>query len=381
MLERFRSRAGELDRTNAYFADDLAELRRHRLPRRRRARRARRLGPRPRRAGREPAPPRPLCPGDSAGDDACTPTGSASPSSSSGPATRRCGGSSTRRWQGDVFAAGHAESRQRHPRAAVDLPGRAGRRRLPPHRPQAVRLERPGVAVARRPRDRRRRAGRPADRARLRRPHERGRDRRGDLGHARHAARRRATTRCSTACSCPTPAIGAGGARRRRQRPVPRRDEHLAAVADGGGVPRDRRPGARARGRRRAAQDVDGDRARRLRLQPVRAAPDRRDVPRARRRLGDARPVRHRLGGRRRSRRRLDAEGVLGEVASGRGGQAGRRRRARRGRAAPGCSSATSWSGSTATSAAAAFTPATTRSPTSSSARPCSASSSEQPRW
>ena len=27
MLERFRARAGELDRTNAYFDEDLAELR------------------------------------------------------------------------------------------------------------------------------------------------------------------------------------------------------------------------------------------------------------------------------------------------------------------------------------------------------------------
>ena len=38
MLERFRSRAGELDRTNAYFEEDLAELRVRRLPGRRRAR-------------------------------------------------------------------------------------------------------------------------------------------------------------------------------------------------------------------------------------------------------------------------------------------------------------------------------------------------------
>jgi alkylation response protein AidB-like acyl-CoA dehydrogenase len=132
---------------------------------------------------------------------------------------------------------------------------------------------------------------------------------------------------------------------------------------------------ARTRGRRSATQDVGRHRARRLRLQPVRPAPGRRDVPRARRRLGDARTVRRRLGGRGRPRSRVGVEGVLDEVARRRGGQASRRRGARRRGVAPGCSAATNSSASTETCAAAASIRPTTRSPTRWSARRCSASS------
>ena len=129
-----------------------------------------------------------------------------------------------------------------------------------------------------------------------------GRHRRRDLGHAGHAPdpepRHRPRRRVR-----PRRAHRAGRPRRRRQRPVPRRDGDVAAVADRRGVPRHRRPGARAGRRRRPAQDVDGHRARRLRLQPVRPAPGRRDVPRAGCRVGDPRALRRRLGGRRRPRR------------------------------------------------------------------------------
>ena len=69
-------------------------------------------------------------------------------------------------------------------------------------------------------------------------------------------------------------------------------DPYLVAMSDVGAaadrqrVPRHRRAGPGAGGRRRPAQDVDRHRARRLRLQPDGPAPDRRDVPRARRRHG-----------------------------------------------------------------------------------------------
>ena len=145
MLERFRARAGELDRTNTYFHEDLAELRALGYLAAAVPAAPRRLGPRPRRAGRQPAPPGPLRPGDGAGDDACTPTGSASPPSSSGPAT------TSLRWileaavDGEVFAAGHAEAGNDIPVLLSTCRRRAGRGRLPPDRPQAVRLQRPGL--------------------------------------------------------------------------------------------------------------------------------------------------------------------------------------------------------------------------------------------
>ena len=102
-------------------------------------------------------------------------------------------GDSSLRWMldaaldGEVFAAGHAE-------AGNDIPVLLSTCRAErvdggyrPDRPQAVRLERPGVDVARSSCHGRRRARRSADRARLRRAHQPWRDRRGDLGHPRHA--------------------------------------------------------------------------------------------------------------------------------------------------------------------------------------------------
>ena len=184
--------------------------------------------------------------------------------------------------------------------------GRAGRRRLRADRPQAVRVERPGVAVARRPRHRRRRSGRSADRARLRR--------------ARAAPGVTVVETWDTLGMRPTQShdtildgvfvpddrIGRVVPGRRRHRPVPRAmavwalsliaavylgiaDRALELAVD-----------------RRQAQDVGRDRAGRVRLQPVRPAPDRRDVPRARRRRRHPRPVRRRLDRRRRPRRRWE---------------------------------------------------------------------------
>ena len=77
LLERFRARAGELDRTNTYFDDDLAELQALRLPRRR--------GARPRSAAgatTSPSWPRSqrrlarYAPATALATDACTSTGS-----------------------------------------------------------------------------------------------------------------------------------------------------------------------------------------------------------------------------------------------------------------------------------------------------------------
>ena len=130
---------------------------------------------------------------------------------------------------GEVFAAGHAEAGNDMPVllstcAAERVEGGyrlTGRKQFGSNGP--------AWTLARRPRHRRRRSGRPADRARLRRAHEPRRDRRRDLGHARHAARARATTPCSTACSCRTRRIGCVVPAGDDQRPVPRRHEHVGA--------------------------------------------------------------------------------------------------------------------------------------------------------
>ena len=283
MLEGFRSRAGVARPRQRLLRRGPRRAARDRLPRRRRADAARRLGPRPRRAGRQPAPPGPLRAGDGAGDDRCTATGSASPPSSTGPATRRCAGSSRRAVAGEVFAAGHAEAGNDIPVLLSTCQAErveggyrlTGRKQFGSNGPAWRWLGAHAIDVDG--------AGRPADRARLRRARQPRRDRRRDLGHAghapdpepRHHPRRRVR---------PRRPHRAGRPRRRRQRPVPRRHGDVAAVADRRGVPRHRRPGPRGGRRRRPAQDVGGHPARRLRLQPVRAAPGRRHVPRARRR-------------------------------------------------------------------------------------------------
>ena len=268
---------------------------RGRLPRRRRARPPRRLGSRPGADGRQPAAPRPLRAGDGAGHDDAHLLGRHRRRAR--PRRRRLAA-----WMfdaalaGEVFAAGHAESGNDIPVLLSTCRAERveGGYRL--HRPQAVRLQRSGLDVARRPRHRRRCAGRSADRARVRAPLEPRGHRRRDLGHPRHASdaeprhdpRRRVRARRPDR---------PGRAGRRRQRSVPRRDGHVAAVVDRRRLPRDRRTGPRGGGRRRPTQDVGGHRARRLRLQPDGAAPGRRDVPRAGRRDGHGRALRRRLGG------------------------------------------------------------------------------------
>ena len=99
--------------------------------------------------------------------------------------------------------------RQRHPGPALDVPGRARRRRLRADRPQAVRLERAGVDDGSAPTPWTptppavRRSCTPSSSA----PAPASRSSRRGTRSA--CARRRATTPCSTACSCPTPASGA----------------------------------------------------------------------------------------------------------------------------------------------------------------------------
>jgi alkylation response protein AidB-like acyl-CoA dehydrogenase len=67
---------------------------------------------------------------------------------------------------------------------------------------------------------------------------------------------------------CPGRPHRTGGARRRRQRPVHRVDRDVATVADRGCVPRHRRACPGAGGARRTPQEVDRHRPRVLRLQP-----------------------------------------------------------------------------------------------------------------
>ena len=226
-----------LDRANAYFDEDLAELRAIGYLAAAVPAAPRRVGPRPGRAGRQPAPPGPLRAGDGPGDDHALATGSASPPSWTGPATRRCAGSSRPPSTARSFAAGHAEAGNDIPvllstcqAERVDGGYRlTGRKQFGSNGP--------AWTLARRPRHRRRRARRPADRARLRRAHQPGRHRGGDLGHAghapdpepRHGPRRRVR---------PRRPHRPGRARRRRQRPVPRRHGHVAAVAHRRRLPR-----------------------------------------------------------------------------------------------------------------------------------------------
>ena len=221
-----------------------------RLPRRRGAGPPRRLGPRPRRAGRQPAASRPLRAGDGAGDDACTRywIGIA--------AELERAGDTSLRWileaavDGEVFAAGHAEAGNDIPvllstcqaervEGGYRLTGRKqfgsngpAWRWLGAHAIDAAAPGGPQIVHAFVERD------------------EPGRDGRRDVGHARHApdpeprhgARRRVR---------PRRPHRAGRPGRRRQRPVHRGHGDVAAVAHRRRLPRDRRPGARAGRRRR----------------------------------------------------------------------------------------------------------------------------------
>ena len=99
--------------------------------------------------------------------------------------------------------------RQRHPGAAVDLrtPSGSTAATASPGASSSAPTARPGrwlgahAIDAVRPR-------RPADRARLRRPRPAPASPSSRPGTRWACARRRATTRCSTSCSCPTPASG-----------------------------------------------------------------------------------------------------------------------------------------------------------------------------
>ena len=106
---------------------------------------------------------------------------------------------------GRIVAAGHAEAGNDAPVVMSTTLAIAGRRRLPVQRSQDVRLERAGVVAARRPRHRPVRPRRPDDRPRLRRPRRRRRHGGARAGTRSACDRPRATTRCSTRCSCPMP--------------------------------------------------------------------------------------------------------------------------------------------------------------------------------
>ena len=151
--------------------------------------------------------------------------------------------------------------RQRHPRAAVDLPGRARRGRLPPDRPQAVRLQRAGLALARRPRHRCRPP--PAVR-RSCTPSSSAPAHGVTVVETWDTLGMRPTQSHDTILDgvfVPDARIGRVVARRRRQRPVPRGDGDVAAVADRRGLPRasptgrssSRSPAPRARRRWRSS--------------------------------------------------------------------------------------------------------------------------------
>ena len=269
--------------------------------------------------------------------------------------------------------------RQRPAALPLHGQGRARRRRLPVLRPQDLRQPHAGLDAPRAARDGRRptradrRSSTPSCRATRRATRSRRRGTRSACGP------RAATTRSSTARSCPTATsrgrLPAGtadlfvlsifawaeptfgniyfGLARARARPGggQRQEAHVARAHPLDGLP----PGGPAQ-RRRDGAGARGDRTRRS--------------DRDRRRLVE----------RRRSRRRVADEARGGQVQRGRGA----RRRSSTSRwtspAAPACSSATSSSGSTATSAAAASTRPTRSWSTRSSARRRSASTSASSR-
>ncbi len=295
MLERFRSRADALDRDNEYFEDDLRRARAIGLPRRRRPIRPRRVGPL-----RSPSWPR-----------------SQRRLARYAPATALAismhsywigianeldrAGDSSLRWileaaaAGEVFAAGHAEAGNDIPvlistcRAErVDGGYRlTGRKQFGSNGPawrwlgaHAIDVDAPG--------------GPQIVHAFVSRSSP-GVTRGRDLGHARHAPDaepRHRARRCVRAGRAHRP----GRSRRRRERPLHHRHGDVAAVPHRSHVSRRRRAGARACGRQRAPEEVGRDRPRHVRLQPDGSAPDRRDVPRARRGQRHVRAFRRRLG-------------------------------------------------------------------------------------
>ena len=263
----------------------------------------------------------------------------------------------------EVFAAGHAEVGNDAPVVMSTTHRRASRRRLPLHRPQDVRLERAGVVAT---------SACTASTCRTRTApmivhgfvdrDSRRRDRRAEVGHAGHAPVAELRHRCSKAPSSPTHSIGrVSSPPARNARPVPAGHEHLGAAADRQRLPRHRRTGARAGGRVGDDQVVGGDPSRHLRPQPDGAAPDRRDVPRARPGPSAGRPAHRRLAQRCRPRRDVGRADRVGQVASRRPRPSGSSTSRSTSRAAAAWCAATSSSGSTATFAAVASTPPTTR--------------------
>ena len=237
MLERFRSRAGDARPRQRLLRGGPGRAAVLRLPRRRRARRVRRVGPdlaelaaSQRRLAR-------YAPATALAMTHALLLGRHRHRAGAGRRPRRCAGSSRPPLAGEVFAAGHAEAGNDIPvllstcqAERVDGGYRlTGRKQFGSNGPawrwlgaHAIDADAPGgpqIVHAFVERD------------------EPGRDRRGDLGHARHAAdaeprhdpRRRVR---------PRRPHRAGRARRRRQRPVPRRHGDVAAVADRRRVPR-----------------------------------------------------------------------------------------------------------------------------------------------
>ena len=285
LLERCRSR-GRGGRPHQHLLPrGPGRAPRHRLPRRARARAPRRLGARP----------RPSWPPSSAAWPAtrrpprwprrCTSTGWASPASSSASATTRVVWMLRGGRRGQDLRRRPRRARQRRPGRDVDdaRPSACeggyrftGRKMFGSNGPVWDYLGVHGLEMHGRTR--------PADRARLRRARHAGCRGRRDLGHARHAA-------VAEPRHAPRRGVRPGRPHRRGScRPVPRRTCSCSAMniwalpAHRQRVPRHRRPRPRAGGRSRPrTQDVGGHPAGPLRRQPVRAAPGRRDVPRARR--------------------------------------------------------------------------------------------------
>ena len=279
---------------------------------------------------------------------------------------------------GEVFAAGHGEAGNDLPVLLSTVEGRAGRRRLPVHRPQDLRLAQPGVDPARAStRWTRRDPGEPEDRPRV------------------HAARHRRATRSTrpgtrsgmrATRSDDTILDGAFVPDRYIARVVPAgfagADLFVARHLRLGRVRRSRAstpasPSARSTSRSRRAREAHVDRARRS---DDGVPPEiQHAVAEMALELEGAMPARRATAADwsngRRPRRAVADEARRDEVPRGRGGQARRRPGDGRLRRRRHVQEPTSSSGSTATCAAAASTRRTPRSCTRSSARPRSASS------
>ena len=203
MLQRFDERAPVYDRENRFFSEDFEELRRVRLPVGAAARRDGRLRARPGRGQPAAAPPRLPRPGHRGGREHAPLLGrdGRRPAPDGRPDRRLDPRAGRRRRRARRRSR---RGRQRPAGAAVQLAGRARRRRLGVHRPQDLRQPVAGVDVPRRPRHghQRPRAARrsctPSCTATRRATGSRRRGTRSACGPPRP------TTRSSTARSSPT---------------------------------------------------------------------------------------------------------------------------------------------------------------------------------